>query len=100
MILPKTDHAMIVIAAASLLPNPKLASFTIVPSDAVEVVARATSATIATSGMLDLLSLTPTMADASKSTLFPHCHRIDATFSFLSSMRSCKLATTKKEMCR
>jgi len=35
-----------------------------------------------------------------KSALFPHCHRIDAAFSFLPLMRSCKLPTTKKEMCR
>jgi hypothetical protein len=35
-----------------------------------------------------------------RSALFPHCHRIDAAFSLLSSMRSCRLPTTKKEMCR
>jgi hypothetical protein len=108
MILPQTDHAMILIAAVSLLTQAENAfvtshDVTIVPfGDAVEVAqsARATSATIATSGMLGLLSPTPTMTDASKSALFPHCHRIDAAFSVLSSMRSCKLATTKKEMCR
>jgi hypothetical protein len=52
-----------------------------------------------TSGMLGLLSPTPTMADASS----PPCsltHRIDAAFSFLSSMRSYELDTTKKKMCR
>jgi hypothetical protein len=31
-----------------------------------------------------------------KSALFPHCHRIDAAFSFLSSMRSRRLLTTKE----
>jgi hypothetical protein len=35
-----------------------------------------------------------------ESALFPHCHRIDAAFSFLSSMRSYELDTTKKKMCR
>jgi hypothetical protein len=63
--------------------------------------ARATSTIIATSGMLGLLSPTPTMGDALKSAqVFPHCHRIDAAFSFLSSMRPCRLPTTKKKMCR
>jgi hypothetical protein len=107
MILPQTDHAMILIAAVSLLTQAENAfvtshDVTIVPfGDAVEVAqsARVTSATIATSGMLGLLCPTPTMT-ASKSALFPHCHRIDAVFSFLSSMRSCKLHTSKKEMCR
>jgi len=65
---------MIVIAAASLLPNPKLASLpanvTPVPSDTVEL-ARATSATLLT-----------TLVDASKSALFPHCHRIEPHFRF------------------
>src|SRR5262249_6354183 len=42
--------------------------------------ARATDATIAKSGMLRLLPPTPTLADASKSALFPYCHRIDAAF--------------------
>ena len=115
---------MIPIAAPSLLTQAENAfvtshDVTIVPLAAVEVArwgyklhrrddasvgraqkARATSATIARSGMLGLLCPTPTMTDASKSALFPHCHRIDAAFSFLSSMRSCKLDTSKKEMCR
>jgi hypothetical protein len=95
---------MLLIAAPSLLTQAENAfvtshDVTIVPFGDAQS-ARATSATIATSGMLGLLCPTPTMTDASKSALFPHCHRIDAAFSFLSSMRSCKLDTSKKEMCR
>jgi hypothetical protein len=74
---------MILIAAPSLLTQAENAfvtshDVTIVPfGDAVEVAqsARATSATIATSGMLGLLSPTPTMTDAVPS-LSSHRRRI------------------------
>jgi hypothetical protein len=106
MILPKTDHDCYCCSFASSEPKIGFVTshdVTIAPfGDAVEVAqsARATRATISRIRKLGLLSLTPTITDASKSAPFPHCHRIDAAFSFLSSMRSCKLGSTKKEMCR
>jgi hypothetical protein len=124
MILPQTDHTMITIAAASLLlPKRKMPSLPATtprsPLDAVEVArwgyklhrrttpiisavgraqkARATSATKARSGMLGLLSPTPTLADAPRYSL-----TVIASMDFRFCLRCARVGCLppRKTMCR
>src|SRR5262249_54123189 len=48
-------------------------------------------------GILSLRSPNRLWRTRRKSALFPHCCRIDASFSFLSSMRSCNLLRPRKK---